>query len=706
MNSSFRIIRVRGIDIGANWSWLFVFALIVYQLSVAVFPSVYPGLADSSYWAMGATSGVLFVVSLLLHELGHAFRAQKEGMEIEGITLWIFGGVAKFKGSFPSAGAEFRIAIAGPLVTVVLCGIFYGLDAGLAAAGAPDVILGVPSYLWRINLTLLVFNMIPALPLDGGRVLRSALWHRSGNYARATATAAGIARMIAGAMIAFGSAIFIFTTDFQGIFLALIGLLLIQASRAEETFAVFKQTLGGMHVRDLMTLSPQTVIPSRTIESFINDVTHESGHSTYPVVDLNGQLLGLASLRLAAGVPFDRRGSVSVRDVMLPVGSFPVLAPDDEIGPVLPMLQQGPGRAVVMQEGRVVGLLSMSDVARAIELEQIRDPSAAPIGRRPRRGMVALFIVIALAFAGFAYTPPFVVLAPGAAFDVTRDVRIRGIETTPVDGKFLLTSVAVQQPRLFGLLGAMAEGKQVTPLDNVVPRNVDPEAYFEQQEKLFRESQMVAAAAAAIAAGHDVKITGGGAIVTDVRRGGPAAESLRNDDVIVAVDGKRVRTVEDVIRAIRARPEGSTFVMRVERAGRTVTARVRSEGGILQGVPAIGAYLESKDFDVDLPFRITFRDRDIGGPSAGLSYALAVYDLLSPQNVADGRVVATTGTMDLDGRVGPIGGIEEKLQAAKSEDADIFLVPEQEVGSARSGGLDVRGVETLRDAAQVLRATA
>ena len=497
MNSSFRIVRVRGIEIGANWSWLFVFALIIWQLATGIFPDVYPGLAESSYWVMGAVTGVLFIVSLLLHELGHAFRAQKEGMEIEGITLWVFGGVAKFKGNFPSAGAEFRIAIAGPLVTVVLGIVFGALWLGLSAAGAPDVITGVPNYLWQINVTLLVFNMIPALPLDGGRVLRSALWQRSGNFVRATRTAATIARMFAGAMIAVGSALFIFTADFNGIFLAFIGLFLIQASRAEEAYALFRQTLGGMRVRDLMTTSPQTVIPSRTIDSFINDVTHESGHSTYPVVDLNGELLGLASLRLAAGVPFERRGLTSIRDVMLPIGSFPTLSPDDEIGQVLPKLQQGPGRAVVMEDGRVVGLLSVSDVARAIELEQIRDPSARPSGRVSRRGMVVLFIVIALAFAGFAYSPPFVILAPGTAFDVTRDVRIKGTPTDAVDGQFLLTSVAVQQPKLFGLLGAMAEGKDVLPLEAVVPRNVDPEEYFEQQEKLFRESQMVAAAAAA-----------------------------------------------------------------------------------------------------------------------------------------------------------------------------------------------------------------
>jgi PDZ domain-containing secreted protein/Zn-dependent protease/CBS domain-containing protein len=706
MNQSFRIIRVRGIEIGANWSWLFIFALIIWQLSTVIFPTAYPGLAESSYWTMGVVSGVLFVVSLLLHELGHAFRAQKEGMEIEGITLWIFGGVAKFKGNFPSAGAEFRIAIAGPLVTLVLGAGFLGLFVGLRAAGAPDVILGVPNYLWQINTTLLVFNMIPALPLDGGRVLRAALWQRSGDFLRATSTSAAIARAFAGVLIAFGSALFLLTGQFNWLFLAFIALFLTQAARGEESYAMFRQTLGGMRVRDLMTTSPHTVIPSRTIESFINDVMHESGHSTYPVVDLNGDLLGLASLRLVAGVPYDDRRTTSIRDVMLPVGTFPMLAPDDEIGQVLPQLQQGPGRAVVMEDGRVVGMLSMSDVARAIELEQIRDPSRLPSGRRSRRGIVVLVVLLALVFAGFVYSPPFVVLAPGAAIDVTKDIRIRDIETSKVNGQFLLTAVAVQQPKLFWLLAAMAQGKDIVPFDQVVPRNVDPDEYFEQQEKLFRESQMIAAAAAAKAAGMDVKITGGGAIVRGIADDSPASRALRSDDVILAVDGKTVRTVEDVIRAIRSRPSGSTFAMRVRRGDRTTTVRLRSEGGILEGVPAIGATLESKDFDVDLPFRIRFREREIGGPSAGLSYALAVYDLLSTQDVADGRIVATTGTIDLDGRVGRIGGIEEKAVAAERADADIFLVPEAEVQGAGGASMDVRGVETLEDAIRALRATA
>jgi PDZ domain-containing secreted protein/Zn-dependent protease/CBS domain-containing protein len=712
MNSSFTLVRVRGIAIGANWSWLFVFGLIIWQLATGVFPESYPGLASSSYWVMGALTGVIFFVSLLLHELGHAFRAQKEGMEIEGITLWILGGVAKFKGNFPSAGAEFRIAIAGPLVTVVLAIVFAAMWLGMTAAGAPDVVVGVPNYLWQINTTLLVFNMIPALPLDGGRVLRSALWYFRKNFAAATATAGSIARVFAAVMIAAGAWIFLYAGPGNGVILGLVGYFLMQASRAEEAYAMFRQSLGGVRVRDLMTPFPETVIPSRTIESFLSDVAHMRGHSTYPVVDLDGTLVGLASLRLAAGVPYENRSTTSVRDVMLPVGAFPVLHPDEEISQVLPQLQRGPGRAVVMDDGRVVGLVSMADVARALELEQIRDPSAlgaARAGRRSRRGIIIIAAIAALVFAALAYSPPFVILAPGTAFDVTKDIRIKGVETDDVAGKYLLTSVAVQQPKLIGLVGAMASGKEVTPLSAVVPNNVDPEEYFKEQEKLFKESQEIAAAAAAKAAGFDVELEGDGAEVADVRPDSPASRSLEDGDVITRIDGATVKLADDVVRRIRSRPSGTTFVLTIKRDNRSRTVRVRSERGIVPGAPGIGLLLQTKNLDVNLPFDVTFRQREIGGPSAGLSYALAVYDLITPKDVARGRVVACTGTIDLDGRVGPIGGIEEKAVAAERKNADVFLVPEEEVNEvsdAKGAGLDVRGVGTLKDAIEFLSAKA
>src|SRR5919106_4326834 len=191
MRDSFTLGRIAGISFGVNWSWLVVFALIVWTLATGIFPEMNPGFSDGAYVAMALVAALLFFTSLLLHEYGHALQARREGMEIEGITLWLFGGVAKFRGMFPSAGAEFRIAVAGPLVTLVIGVVF----AGVAwLADLPGPIDGLVGWLGVVNLLLLVFNMLPALPLDGGRVLRAALWGARRDFAIATRLAADIGR--------------------------------------------------------------------------------------------------------------------------------------------------------------------------------------------------------------------------------------------------------------------------------------------------------------------------------------------------------------------------------------------------------------------------------------------------------------------------------------------------------------------------------
>jgi Zn-dependent protease len=187
MTSSIRLGRIAGIEIGANWSWLLIVALIVWSLADGVFPSVNPGYSDGTYLAMAIVAALLFFVSLLLHELGHAIQAQRDGIEIDGITLWVFGGVARLRGQMPSAGAELRVALAGPAVSLALGAFFLLVALALPLPGTVD---GVLFWLGQINLYLLVFNILPALPLDGGRVLHAVLWARRGDFASATRTAA------------------------------------------------------------------------------------------------------------------------------------------------------------------------------------------------------------------------------------------------------------------------------------------------------------------------------------------------------------------------------------------------------------------------------------------------------------------------------------------------------------------------------------
>lgn len=232
MNDTFRLGRIAGIPIGVNWTWLFVFVLFVSSLSSSVFPASNPGLGSATYAAMGIAAALLFFGSLLLHELGHALVARREGVEIEGITLWLFGGVARLRSPFPSAGAEFRIAVAGPIVTALLSGGFVAL-AVLARFG--PAVDGVLAWLGYINVFLLAFNLLPALPLDGGRVFRAALWRLKGDFGFATRIAAAVGRIFGLAFVALGGYAFFFTgSRVDGLWLALLGWFLFNAADRER----------------------------------------------------------------------------------------------------------------------------------------------------------------------------------------------------------------------------------------------------------------------------------------------------------------------------------------------------------------------------------------------------------------------------------------------------------------------------------------
>jgi Zn-dependent protease len=368
VNSSFELGRIAGIRIGVNWSWLVVFALIVWSLASAVFPSQNEGLSDATYVAMAIVAAVLFFASILLHELGHAFQAKREGLEIEGITLWLFGGVAKFKGMFESAGSEFRIAIAGPLVSLALGVAFVGI--AVLTKMSPEVD-GVAAWLGYINLTLLVFNLLPALPLDGGRVLRAALLAVRRDFASATQIAANIGRGFGFLFIAGGIALFVLANSFSGAWLAFIGWFLLMAASGELRYLAVRDALNGLRVRDLMVREPQTVPASMSLGDFMDDIMWRRRYTAYPVTD-NGRVVGLLPFRCVAEVPRREWDERSVRDCMLSRDEVPVFEEDDELVEVAGELADDPGRGLVLDGDRLVGFLSRTDLARALETGGLR----------------------------------------------------------------------------------------------------------------------------------------------------------------------------------------------------------------------------------------------------------------------------------------------------------------------------------------------
>jgi Zn-dependent protease/CBS domain-containing protein len=373
MGSNIRLGRIAGIEFGVNWSWLVVFALIVWTLASGIFPSTNPGLSKGTHIAMAIVAALFFFLSILLHEFGHALRARREGIEIDGITLWLFGGVAQFKGSFRTAGAEFRVAIAGPLVSLVLGGLFVLIAL---INGIPSAVDGVVAWLGYINLSLLVFNLIPAPPLDGGRVLHAALWRLRGDFVWATRVAANVGRGFGYLLIAVGIAMFIFQSSFSGAWLAFLGWFLLNAATAESRYLLTQQALNGLRVRDVMTPNPVVVAPETTLGQFMDGVVYSNRHTTYPVVD-HGRPVGLLPFRCVANVPRSQWDTQSVRDCLISLDQVPVLREDEQAVDALAELSQSSGgHALVVSNGDLAGIVSTSDLARALEARQRRQAPA------------------------------------------------------------------------------------------------------------------------------------------------------------------------------------------------------------------------------------------------------------------------------------------------------------------------------------------
>jgi Zn-dependent protease/CBS domain-containing protein len=373
MGSSVRLGRIAGIEFGVNWSWLVVFALIVWTLASGIFPSTNPGLSKATHIAMAIVAALLFFLSILLHEFGHAFQARREGIEIDGITLWLFGGVARFKGSFRSAGAEFRVAIAGPLVSLAL-GVLFVLTALIN--GLPSAIDGVAAWLGYINLTLLVFNLIPAPPLDGGRVLHAALWRWRGDFVWATRVGANVGRAFGFLLIAGGIAMFVFQSSFSGAWLAFLGWFLLNAATAEARYLLTEQALSGLRVGDVMTPNPVVVTPDTTLGEFMDKIMLSQRHTTYPVVD-DHKPVGLLPFRCVANVPRSEWDVRRVRDCLISLDKVPVLREgEDAVDALAELSQSAGGHGLVVSNGGLAGIISTSDLARALEARRRRGAPA------------------------------------------------------------------------------------------------------------------------------------------------------------------------------------------------------------------------------------------------------------------------------------------------------------------------------------------
>lgn len=355
-----------------NWSVLAIFLLITFGLAAGRFPLLYPDVSTGVYAAAGLTAAVIFLLSLLAHEVSHAVVAQRGGVEVEGITLWMLGGVARLEGEAADPRTELKIAGVGPLVSVVLGIVLGGLALALEAAGAAGIVVGVFVWLGVINIVLAVFNLIPAAPLDGGRILTAWLWKRRGNRTSATVTAARAGKGFGWFLVAIGFVQFVFLAGFGGLWFVLIGWFLTMAAGAEEQQAQVSAALGDTRVADVMSADPAVAPAQLTVDAFIRDYVFPSRYSTFPVTGAGGAPVGLITLRRVKAVPEAERASTQVGEVACSLEDLPVVRPDEALADLLPRMRGcADGRALVVSDGRVVGIVSPTDVMRTIERAEL-----------------------------------------------------------------------------------------------------------------------------------------------------------------------------------------------------------------------------------------------------------------------------------------------------------------------------------------------
>jgi Zn-dependent protease/CBS domain-containing protein len=364
-----QLFRLLGIPIRIDVSWLIILALLTETVAMRFQPQL-PEMAAPFLWLLALLTALGFFVCILLHEMGHAVVARKVGIPMNGITLFVFGGVAEMGGEPATPLQEFFMAIAGPLVTVVLI-VFFGLLAllGYLFDWAEPAQL-VCRYLTGINVVVLLFNMVPAFPLDGGRVLRSFLWALSGNLRRATYGASLVGQGFAFFLIAIGLLSMLISHDFgNGLWFLLIGLFLNSAARSGYTSVLLREALTGEPVSRFMNRNPIVVPPWITLREWVEEYVYRYHRKTFPVVG-EGRLEGVINTQALAEFPREQWGEHTVAEAMRrDLDALSISPQTDAMHALARMQSTGVSRLLVVEDGRLIGIVSLKDLLRFFHLK-------------------------------------------------------------------------------------------------------------------------------------------------------------------------------------------------------------------------------------------------------------------------------------------------------------------------------------------------
>ena len=373
VSETFRLGRVAGIPIGMNWSVLLILWLISWSLAGSYFPAVLPGHQSGEYWAAGLVGALLFFASLLAHELGHAIVATHLDVQVEGITLWLFGGVSKLKSEATTPRDELAIAACGPMMSIGISLGFLLAAAGLSAAAAPELIVGLGLWLGTVNGILALFNLAPAAPLDGGRLLMAWLWHRRGNRLEAVVSAANAGRVFGYALIVVGLVEFAVGLGLSGLWLVFLGWFLLSAAQFEKSQAVQLNALAKHLVGELMTANPVVVPENLSVAALLDDFVLSHRFSSFPVQASDGKITGLVTLAKLRLVPASSRDMTCVKNIQTPISELVLTTPDERADQLATRLaSSADGRALVMDHGTLLGIVSSTDVMRSIDRLMIR----------------------------------------------------------------------------------------------------------------------------------------------------------------------------------------------------------------------------------------------------------------------------------------------------------------------------------------------
>jgi Zn-dependent protease/CBS domain-containing protein len=389
MRPSVRLGRIAHIEVGVHWSVLVIMVLLAWSLADSALPALAPGSATSAYWVAGAIGMLLLFASLLAHELAHSVVAEHRGVRVEGITLWLLGGVSRLSTDPETPQDEFRISAAGPLTSLALALVFGALAALVAVGGGPELVVALLGWLGVLNAVLAGFNLLPGAPLDGGRLLHAAVWRRSGDRAQATIVATRAGGRVGYTLIGLG-VLFMLLGDISAVWFILLGWFLLAASRAEATHEMLYAALADVRARDVMTGHPIVAPEGISLTTLVDDWFLGHDCSAFPLVAPSGEVTGLVTLAGVKSIPRHRWAELTAGDVAEPLDNIATSAPDDPFHVVLERMSAaagGGGRALVFDDGALVGIITPTDVHRAVDVAALRPPRARGSGdlNRPAR---------------------------------------------------------------------------------------------------------------------------------------------------------------------------------------------------------------------------------------------------------------------------------------------------------------------------------